>query len=74
MSRTHKYTSVWLARDIEFSHLFFCPQCQCPLFSYHGSIVMMAPGQMEMEFPLTIQCKNKNCDAAYIIEAIVPHE
>jgi hypothetical protein len=68
---TRHYTSVWLRHDAEQSHLFFCPQCQCGLFQYHGSIVQLVPGQLEMTFPITIKCKNRDCDAVYVIEGFV---
>lgn len=32
---------------------------------------MLVPGQLQMDFPITIQCKNRDCDAVYVIEGFV---
>lgn len=72
-----EYTSVWLKRNTEESHIFFCHTCQCPEFKYQGSVVMMTPADNEdddfmyMSFPIRIQCRNKNCPSVYVIEGFV---
>ncbi len=71
-----KYTSVWLEVFKESNeHLFFCLNCQCPLFKYYGDVISLMPGNASevMDTPLEIQCHGKSqtfgkCPYTYIIE------
>lgn len=60
--------SVWLSRDMNEPHMFFCPNCQCPEFRYQGTVAMMAAGEAPMIFPIEMYCKNKTCPMTFRIE------
>lgn len=82
--KLQEFTSVWLRRNNEKEHIFYCNTCQCPLFKYQGSVAMMVPGnvnnndegEMVMQFPLIIPCRGHSpkygkCPAVYVIEGFV---
>jgi len=50
-------------------HMFFCYNCQAPVFQYKGSVVHILPGEVPMELPIIHQCPN--CKKNYAIHAIV---
>lgn len=65
-----RITTIWLASYPQ-SHLYYCPDCRMPMFSYQGEIVSEMPGNSPVaHIPIEIKCKNELCGRVVRIEAI----
>jgi len=76
----YEFCYVWLKRNTEQAHFFYCPQCQNPIMRYQGQVVNIIPAGVNamtmaissvMSFPLETKCTNKNCPAKYLVEGFV---
>ncbi len=75
--RVFEFTYVWLTRNSESAHFFYCPQCQNPVMRYQGQVASIIPAGVQamsmamdalMTFPIEQKCTNKNCPAKYVFE------
>ena len=78
--RTYDFCYIWLKRNIELAHFFYCCTCQNPVFRYQGQVVAIIPAGVNamntaldsvMNFPFEQKCTNKNCPAKYVVEGTV---
>lgn len=70
-------TTVFLRKDPARPRMFFCMNCQGPMFKYQGGqVAMVVPGNADdnpdqervLVFPIIIFCKNGSCDMTYVFE------
>gem|GEM_PF-3990194 len=75
--KIYEFTYVWLKRNTESAHFFYCNQCQNPILRYQGQAINIIPAGVEamsmaidsvMSFPMETKCNNKNCPAKYLFE------
>lgn len=73
--RNLKVTSVIISHDADDPHgyrlkMFFCPNCQNPIFQFKGHIAKILPGEIPIELPIVIKCSNKACGQIYEVKAL----
>jgi len=67
-------TSVIISSDPtdklgEVLHMFFCYNCQNPLFQYIGKVMRITPGSTPLSLPVLLKCQR--CKKVYQIEDIL---
>lgn len=78
--KVYEFTYVFLKRNTDNAHFFYCPQCQNPVMRYQGQVASIIPAGVNamsvaietiMSFPIETKCTNKNCPAKYLFEGFV---
>lgn len=76
--RIWEFSYVWLKKNTESAHFFYCPVCQNPVLRYQGQVATIIPAGIHamsvaienlMDFPIEAKCTNKNCPAKYVFES-----
>ncbi len=77
--KQYEVTYVWLRKNVEEAHFFYCCRCQNAILRFQGSVVAIIPAGINamsiavtdlMAFPLEAKCSNRNCIAKYIFEGM----